>query len=119
VIEQNPVPADQPGQPAGAARRGVPMPNRRMRAMTQEERRAAGQTERRGGREAAVPPVAATDGPQPPSQPPLPGPGIAPPVAAEPRGPRPQNPPVAIDIKKLWIRKPASSGTTAAKAPDK
>jgi len=114
VNEQQPVPGGDPGPREVAAQpRAGPQPNRRMRPLNQEERVQAGQTRLDGAREVAIPPTAATADPQPAPLPPLPGPGIVPPVQAERRQPRPKNPEVHIQYEKLWVRKPAP------KAPDK
>jgi hypothetical protein len=116
VNEQQVVPGGGPGpREAAAQHRAVPQPNRRMTARTQAERVEAGQTKLSGGREIALIPTAATSGPQPAQQPPLPGPGIVPPVAAEPRRPKQRNPEVHVDYKKLWIPKAHPS----KKPPDK
>lgn len=114
VIEQLAVPGGGPGFREPVVQpRAVALPKRRMRALNQEERVKAGQTKVSGEREIAMIPTAATAGPQPAPQPPLPGPGIVPPVAAEPRQPRRKNPEVHVDYKKLWRQK------HPPKAPDK
>lgn len=99
VMEPREVPV---GNPAPQVRNLVAAPNRRMRALERHERLEARITRMVGNREAANPPDPATSGPQAQPYPPIPGPGIVPPVAPEPRDAKPANPPVNINIRKLW-----------------
>lgn len=122
AAQDEPAPAEEPrmvpvGNPAPPPRRRqVVAPNRRMRVLDRQDRVEQGMTRMAGAREVALPPVAATDQPQADPYPPIPGPGIVPPVAAEPREARPKNPPVNINMQKLWQVKGSAKHR---KPPDK
>lgn len=90
------------GAPQDTPKKKPPPPPRRNAPLDKADRMKTGQTVQRKGKERAEPPEVLF-GPPPQQQPPLPGPGIQPPVAVEPRKPVTAEPEPDIDYKKLWI----------------